>query len=276
MSYKNIREMLSERMRRTIELASEKGASTWLTSLPLKVYGFRLNKQQFQDAICMRYDLRLADVPRTCACGDDYSINHCLTCKRGGYVIIRHNAVRDTLAEVLREVCSDVKVEPQLIPVIGEVLPSGSNVTDNARSDVSAVGLWHPMNRAFIDVMVFNPHAPSNAATSLKQTYIRHEQDKKRSYLARILQVEKGTFSPAVVSCSGGASPETSKLLQAIAEKMAVKRKESYSIMINFLRRRISFDILRSCLMSFRGVRDGNSAAEIGELDIGRQEMELY
>ena len=98
----------------------------------------------------MRYDLRLADVPRTCACGDDYSINHCLTCKRGGYVIIRHNAVRDTLAEVLREVCSDVKVEPQLIPVTGEVLPAGSNVTDNARSDVSAVGLWHPMNRALM------------------------------------------------------------------------------------------------------------------------------
>ena len=103
-----------------------------------------------------------------------------------------------------------------------------------------------------------------------------HEQDKKRSYLARILQVEKGTFSPAVFSCSGGASPETSKLLQAIAEKIAVKQKESYNIMINFLRRRISFVILRSCLMSFRGVRDGNSAVEIGDLDNGRQEMELY
>ena len=121
MRYEHVREMLSERMRRTIELASEKGASTWLTSLPLKVYGFRLNKQQLQDAICMRYDLRLADVPRTCACGDDYSINHCLTCKRGGYVIIRHNAVRDTLAEVLREVCCDVKGEPQLIPVTGGI-----------------------------------------------------------------------------------------------------------------------------------------------------------
>ena len=224
----------------------------------------------------MRYDLRLADVPRTCACGNEYSINHFLTCKRGGYVIIRHNVVRDTLAEVLREVCKDVKVEPQLIPVTGEVLLAGANVADNARSDVSAIGLWQPMNRAFIDVMVFNPHAPSNAATSLKQTYIRHEQDKKRSYLARILQVEKGTFSPAVFSCSGGASPETYKLLQAIAEKMAIKRKESYSLMINFLRRRISFDILRSCLMSFRGVRDGNSEVEIQDLDIGRQEMELY
>ena len=96
--YEQVRDALDERMRRVIELASEKGASTWLTSIPLKSYGFRLNKQQFQDALCMRYDLRLADVPRTCACGNDYSINHCLTCKRGGHVIIRHNVVRDTLA----------------------------------------------------------------------------------------------------------------------------------------------------------------------------------
>ena len=77
-------------------------------------------------------------------------------------------------------------------------------------------------------------------------------------------------------SCSGGASPETSKLLKAIAEKMAVKRKEHYSVMINFLRRRLSFDILRSCLMSFRGVRDNSGRTEIVELDIGQQQMELY
>ena len=224
----------------------------------------------------MRYDLRLADVPKTCACEDEYFINHCLTCKRGGYVILRHNVVMDTLAEVLQEVCKDVQVEPQLLPVTGEVLPAGANVADGARADVSVLGLWHPMNRAFIDALVFNPHAPSNAAKGLKQAHLHYQQDKKRSYLARILQVEKGTFSPAVFSCSGGASPETSKLLQAIAEKMAVKRKESYSVMMNFLRRRLSFDILRSCLMSFRGVRDGNRAVEIAELDVGRQEMELY
>ena len=223
----------------------------------------------------MRYDLRLKDVPRNCACGEEYSVNHCLTCKRGGYVIIRHNAVRDTLAEVLGEVCKDVKIEPQLLPVTGEVLPASAITTEGARSDVSAIGLWHPMNRAFIDVLVFNPHAPSNAAKSLEQMYISHEKDKKRDYLARILQVEKGTFSPAVFSCSGGASPETTKLLKVIATKMAVKRGESYSVTMNFLRRRVAFDILRTCLMSFRGDR-GQSAAVIEDLDIGERVMEKY
>ena len=64
----------------------------------------------------MRYNLRLADVPRTCACGDEYSINHCPICKRGGYVIIRHNVVKD------------MQVKPQLLPVTGEVLPAGAYV----------------------------------------------------------------------------------------------------------------------------------------------------
>ena len=80
----------------------------WVTSLPLKRYGFRLNKQQFWDAVCIRYDLPLKDVPKYCQCGQPYSINHCLTCKKGGYVIIRHNTIRDTLAELLGEICKDV------------------------------------------------------------------------------------------------------------------------------------------------------------------------
>ena len=271
-----VNELLDEKMRRIIQLGSEKGASTWLTSLPLKSYGFRLNKQQFLDAVCMRYDLKLRDVPRNCACGNEYSINHCLTCKRGGYVIIRHNAVRDTLAEVLQEVCKDVKVEPQLLPVTGEALPAGANITDGARSDVSAVGLWHPMNRAFIDILVFNPHAPSNAVKELGQMYIHHEQNKKRDYNARIMQVEKGTFSPAVFSCSGGASPETSNMMKVIATKLAMKRGEQYSTTINFLRRRISFDILRTCLMSFRGDRSAASHTNIDDLDFGHHAMEMY
>lgn len=45
--------VLTDQMKRIILLASEKGASTWLTSLPLKSYGFHLNKQQFWDALCI-------------------------------------------------------------------------------------------------------------------------------------------------------------------------------------------------------------------------------
>ena len=91
-----IKAEVPEHIQRLLILSSEKGASTWLSSLPLRDYGFRLNKQQFEDAICLRYDLKLRDVPNKCGCGDVYSINHSLTCKLGGYIYLRHNAVRDT------------------------------------------------------------------------------------------------------------------------------------------------------------------------------------
>ena len=83
--FKELQELIknesSDSTVKIIELASEKGASCWLTSLPLKNYGFRLNKQEFQDAICLRYNFNIKDTARTCVWGEDYSINHCLTCK---------------------------------------------------------------------------------------------------------------------------------------------------------------------------------------------------
>ena len=45
---------LPDTLSKTLSLSAEKGASIWLTSLPLKQFGFRLNKQQFEDALCMR------------------------------------------------------------------------------------------------------------------------------------------------------------------------------------------------------------------------------
>ena len=89
----------------------------------------------------MRYDFNLKDVAKYCQCGQQYTINHCLSCKKGGYVIIRHNVVRDTIAELLEQVCKDVRVEPRLIPVTGETLPPSTNTNDGARADVSAIGL---------------------------------------------------------------------------------------------------------------------------------------
>ena len=92
-----------------------------------------------------------------------------------------------------------LKLSHSFFPVTGEVLPASANDADGARSDVSAIGLSNPMNRAFIDLVVFNPHALSNAAKNLEQMYVRHERDKKRDYLQRILQVKKGNFQSSRV-----------------------------------------------------------------------------
>ena len=54
-------EQLGSYEKKRIEMCLEKGASNWLSALPLKGAGFSLNKLEFRDAIALRYDL---PVPR--------------------------------------------------------------------------------------------------------------------------------------------------------------------------------------------------------------------
>ena len=104
-----------------------------------------------------------------------------------------------------------------------------------ARLDVSARNLWSPLAKAFIDVRVFNPQAKANWEKSIPQMYKSHEEEKKQGYLPRVLQVEKGTFTPAVFSTSGGMGKEADRLLRRMAERMSIKRGENYSSVVSFL-----------------------------------------
>ena len=73
---------------------------------------------------------------------------------------MRHNNIRDLEANLLKEVCKDVKVEPELLP-IGDTETSSSNDAEKARLDVSAVGIWSSTERTFLDVRVMHPNSPS-------------------------------------------------------------------------------------------------------------------
>ena len=53
---------------------------------------------------------------------------------------MRHNKIRDLEAELMREVCNDVRVEPELLPLNNEQLVHG-NTTQKARLDVSGNGV---------------------------------------------------------------------------------------------------------------------------------------
>ena len=65
---------LTDTQKLHIDLASEKGASIWLTSLPIKEFGYVLNKQEFNDALTLRYNLDVKNSHRRCVCGAARSI----------------------------------------------------------------------------------------------------------------------------------------------------------------------------------------------------------
>ena len=143
---------------------------------------FTLNKREFRDAVKLRYDWPIPECPSICVCGANFSIDHAMVCKRGGFVIQRHNEIRDLEAELLEMVCSDVQIEPSLQPVTGEKLNRRANKENGARLDVHARKLWERQRSAFFDVRVCHPNADSFREMTPQQIYKQHETEKKRQY----------------------------------------------------------------------------------------------
>ena len=103
---------ISGKTLRAVDLATQKGASSWLTVLPVRDMNFDLNKSEFRDAVKLRYDWEVPDTPSVCVCGDIFNVDHSMICKRGGFIIQRHNELRDFEAELLRMICNGVETEP--------------------------------------------------------------------------------------------------------------------------------------------------------------------
>ena len=96
----------------------------------------------------------------------------------------------------------------------------------------------------------------------IEKVYETHEKEKKRAYNERVIQVEKGSFTPIVMSTFGGMGVEAKKFHKRIATLISEKRGERYSDVVNYLRTRLRFSILRSVLTAVRGVR-GKSRNEM-------------
>ena len=183
---------------------------------------------------------------------------------------MRHNNIRDFEAKLLTEVCKDVKIEPELLP-IGDQGVESSNIADKARLDVSAVGIWSAQERTFLDVRVFHPNSTSYLNTSPSQLYIQQEQEKKRTYNNRIIQVEKGSFSPLIFSTTGGMGPEATRYHKKVAQLISMKRGEMYSDVVNHIRTRIRFSLLKSVLVAVRGERGRKKR----QLDVPMSDLSL-
>ena len=157
-------------MKRVLFQNCEKGASSWLTILPLKEQGFNLTKDEFCDVLPLRYNRKIKNLPSKCACGQAFDTNHAMNCKKGGFVMIRHNNVRDLEANLIKTVYNDVEIGPKLQPT----------ENDEARLDIRARGFWRPGQSAYFDVRITNVNSNSQANIPVETMYKNHENEKKR------------------------------------------------------------------------------------------------
>jgi hypothetical protein len=254
-------------LRRALELGEEKGASNWLTTLPLTDQGFVLNRNEFTDALNLRYYRELRGLPSKCPCGQQFGLTHALNCKTGGFVHIRHDSLRDLNAKLLGKVHKDVEKEPSLIPINNSHSTdnsNGNNTSDGARVDIRARGFWRNGQSAFFDVRVTNPFSASAIKTPISKIFDNHEREKKREYNWRIMNVDNGTFTPLVYTISGNVGLECGKFYNHLCTKIANKNNEKYSDVISWVRTKVSFMCLKNALMCLRGTRSVKKDNNLG------------
>ena len=183
----------------------------------------------FRDALALRYGWQPNDLPAVCSCGKANSVQHALSCTKGGFPIYRHNDIRDLTASLMEEVSTSTEIEPALQPLTGEVLHGRTaSVQDDSRIDIRSKGFWNQHQDAFFNVRVFNPLASSNQNSAINTIFLRHEKEKRRSYDQRIREVEYGSFTPLVFQ------------------------------LLKWLRCRLSFSLLRSSIAAIRGSRQSH------------------
>ena len=264
---------ITSSLQQAMDLAQEKGASSWLTSLPVEEFGFTLHKGAFRDAIALEYGWQPSYSPSSCACGSNFSVEHALSCPRDGFPTACHNEVRDLTANLMTEVCHD---EPTLQPITGEVLSNATTICDDgARLDIAANGFWGG-ERAFFDVRVFNPYAPSNRqplptgpateSTKTKRKEFMNLMNKEFVKLNMVL-----SLPCMVMSLSGGLGNAASVCYKRLASLISVKCDVPYSSTMAWIRCSLSFSLLCSSIQCIGGARSsiGHAAKQpIPPLDL--------
>ena len=80
-------------------------------------------------------------------------------------------------------------------------------------------------------------------------------KEKKRAYNERVILMEKDTFTPTVISTSGGVGIEADRHHKRIASLIARKRRQSYADALRYIRTRLRFCLSKSVLIAITGVR---------------------
>ena len=93
-------------------------------------------------------------------------------------------------------------------------------------------------------------------STETSTIFKEQEEEKKRMYQQRVLDVEMASFTPLVFGISGWMGADCNCSLKRLAEKLSEKNGiEPYHITITWIRKLLSFEILRSVHTCVAGSR---------------------
>ena len=204
--------------------ASSPRSSAWLQAIPSRApIDLVLRPDELQAAIQHRLGLDLCLPGQKCSINQcqqllDRSGHHHLTCHRGGFVVHRHNRIRDTLHHLLSLAGIHANIE------------RGSSAEDRSRPADVLADNWSMGKSAAFDITVVSPltdaclHAAGDGydVVESKAAEKHHENDAKCNELSWIC-------IPLAVDSYGQWCREAHDAFQKLSERLAIKMRLSDS-----------------------------------------------
>ena len=242
---------------RRIKRSAETGA--WLTSLPSLLNGTELSAEEFRDSLRLRLGITPASLPHRCdGCGDRFTLDHAMSCRKGGLILLRHNDLAAEWGHMCGQARSKSAVHDEpLIHNSRDVQIAGSTRTEpqpELRGDVSVHGFWARGTTTIFDIRVTDTDARSQRNVDPHRVLQRHEKEKKDKYGALCL-ARRRHFTPLVFSVDGLMGTETKAASQRLASLLSSKWKRSYSDVCGYVRSRLSVALARSTSRCLRAER---------------------
>ena len=130
----------------------------------------------------------------------------------------------------------------------------GSADTDTLITDLCVRGVWEPQTEALFDIRVVDTDVRSYLARSPRVVLCSTEGEKKHKYL-QASQNRRAIFTPLCVSVDGMLGSEAEFFVKRLSDFLAARWERPYSVVMGWVRARLSFAILRAALLCVCGSR---------------------
>eukprot|EP00116_Pleurobrachia_bachei_P013135 sb/3473397/ len=147
-----IKQKQSPKEQRKLDWISEKGASSFLTCLPLEKLRFHLTIQEFHDAMSLRYNMPIV--------GETLSNMH-------------YHVRKVDICFTQTQPCSRLHCRgtgQSMLQHSDRTKPSFNQRAGSSENSISTRDFWASMDKAFFDDRVLNSQATSDSIQSIPQT----------------------------------------------------------------------------------------------------------
>ncbi len=124
-----------------------------------------------------------------------------------------------------------------------------------ARLDISMNGFWGGRRKPLLTFTCLTPICTIQQEFNHHMLLRNHKNQKKRAYDQKVRDVEHSTFTPLVMSATGGLARQAVAFYKHLASLLSSKTNKSYS---QTIRCRLSFALLRSAIQCIRGARSSH------------------